>query len=357
MERLIALMSLTLGVAQADEIRQVPLEPGLVMVSALHWEAGDREQVVTLQQKSANGVTYGWSTTQRGADGKPEELQFRRFVRAVDLDKATRLHTVYWTFDNADYPGYTAWSLSSAIFDALLAGGDVPFMIVDLKHEEEGVEGVINGLTRQTRRLKGQLRLASKEAQSFSLLYNGARTTVPALRASGRFLADGKTEPVDIWFFADRAHPLLLKSTKGGSVWQLVRIETPQEQPARKLEQQLAKNCRVEIPGVYFAFATADLDSASDRALAAVAQLLRGHPDWTVSIEGHTDSIGSDAANLKLSEARADAVRRNLIDRQGVATGRLKAVGHGETRPRETNETLEGRARNRRVELVRPCGA
>jgi outer membrane protein OmpA-like peptidoglycan-associated protein len=141
----------------------------------------------------------------------------------------------------------------------------------------------------------------------------------------------------------------------GKDVWQLVRIETPQEPPARTLEHALTQNCRAELPGIYFDFATADLDAQSGRTLAAVAQVLGGHPDWSVAIEGHTDNIGSDPSNAKLSHARADAVRTSLTQRYSIPAGRLKAVGFGETRPRESNDTLEGRARNRRVELVRPC--
>jgi len=77
--------------------------------------------------------------------------------------------------------------------------------------------------------------------------------------------------------------------------------------------------------------------------------------DWPVTIEGHTDSIGTSAANQSLSQRRAAAVRDRLANR-GVAAARLRAVGYGQTKPRETNTTVEGRARNRRVELLRPCG-
>jgi outer membrane protein OmpA-like peptidoglycan-associated protein len=141
----------------------------------------------------------------------------------------------------------------------------------------------------------------------------------------------------------------------GQDVWQIVRIETPKDKPVRTLEQQLSKNCRVELPGIYFDFGTANLDAQSDSTLATLAQVLGAHPDWSVAIEGHTDNIGSDASNAALSQARADAVRTSLTQRYAIAAGRLKAQGFGETRPREANETLEGRARNRRVELARPC--
>lgn len=86
--------------------------------------------------------------------------------------------------------------------------------------------------------------------------------------------------------------------------------------------------------------------------LDTVAQVLRDYPDITIEVQGHTDSRGSDAHNLRLSQARADAVREYLI-RAGIAPHRLTARGYGETMPIESNATREGRDMNRRVEFHR----
>ena len=91
----------------------------------------------------------------------------------------------------------------------------------------------------------------------------------------------------------------------------------------------------------------------SKPTLQEIAELLRKHVDWDLAIEGHTDSIGSDAANLDLSRRRAAAVKNVLTSNHGIDASRLSTGGHGEARPRDRNDTLEGRARNRRVELVR----
>jgi outer membrane protein OmpA-like peptidoglycan-associated protein len=122
------------------------------------------------------------------------------------------------------------------------------------------------------------------------------------------------------------------------------------------IETSFEANCRVELPGIYFAFNSAELDPASDRTIAALARMLARHPNWKPTIEGHTDSIGSARANQLLSKRRAEAVRNRLVTAHQVDGEKLSATGYGASRPREPNTTIEGRARNRRVELVRDCG-
>ena len=79
------------------------------------------------------------------------------------------------------------------------------------------------------------------------------------------------------------------------------------------------------------------------------------NPTWSVTIEGHTDSIGTRASNLDLSKRRAAAVVNALVTRFHVSAARLSSAGFGDTRPIAPNSTIEGRARNRRVELARQC--
>ena len=90
-------------------------------------------------------------------------------------------------------------------------------------------------------------------------------------------------------------------------------------------------------------------------SLSEIAGVLTRETGWRITIEGHTDDFGTDTYNQDLSARRAAAVRDALVRDFGVAAGRLTTTGFGETRPRETNETIAGRARNRRVELVRDC--
>jgi outer membrane protein OmpA-like peptidoglycan-associated protein len=86
--------------------------------------------------------------------------------------------------------------------------------------------------------------------------------------------------------------------------------------------------------------------------VAQIAALLNGHADLKLSIEGHTDNVGTPAANKTLSEQRAQAVMAAVL-KGGVAASRVSAVGWGQEKPIADNRSEEGRAKNRRVEIVK----
>ena len=105
------------------------------------------------------------------------------------------------------------------------------------------------------------------------------------------------------------------------------------------------------LRNVFFNTASYELLPASDTELDKLVRLLRGNPSLRIELGGHTDNVGNDAANQKLSEQRANAVREHLIG-QGIDPERIQARGYGEARPMATNETEEGRALNRRTEVT-----
>jgi OOP family OmpA-OmpF porin len=82
-----------------------------------------------------------------------------------------------------------------------------------------------------------------------------------------------------------------------------------------------------------------------------IAKVMKDNPNMTIHLEGHTDSVGTEKYNQGLSERRANAIKKALIERTMAEPARLKAVGYGEAKPIMTNETKEGRAKNRRVDL------
>ena len=106
----------------------------------------------------------------------------------------------------------------------------------------------------------------------------------------------------------------------------------------------------IQLKGVTFEFNKARLRPDSKTVLDTVVEIMKRYPDMQVEVAGHTDNVGTDAYNQKLSERRAQAVRQYLID-AGIASGNMTAVGYGEKEPIATNDTDEGRELNRRVEL------
>lgn len=109
----------------------------------------------------------------------------------------------------------------------------------------------------------------------------------------------------------------------------------------------------VEVTGIFFDTGKSELKSESQAAIAEVAKLLAADPALKVHVVGHTDNVASLDLNLKLSQARAQAVVQALVAKHGVAADRLNGQGVGPLAPVASNSSEEGRAKNRRVELVK----
>ena len=112
----------------------------------------------------------------------------------------------------------------------------------------------------------------------------------------------------------------------------------------KKLRESLA-NTAVDVER------NSTLNANAQNALAAAAQTLTQYPDTTLTVNGHTDNTGSDAINDPLSQRRAQAVASYLQSR-GVSASRMNIFGHGSRQPIASNATVEGRAQNRRVEIL-----
>ncbi|MCE5364739.1 OmpA family protein [Pseudomonas anguilliseptica] len=132
----------------------------------------------------------------------------------------------------------------------------------------------------------------------------------------------------------------------GASEEQVVVVEEVVEEVA---VAEPAEAVRVELD-VKFDFDKAQVKPESYGDIKNLADFLTQYPQTTTVVEGHTDSVGSDAYNQKLSERRANAVRDVLVNQYGVGADRVNAVGYGETRPVADNTSADGRAVNRRVE-------
>ena len=126
-------------------------------------------------------------------------------------------------------------------------------------------------------------------------------------------------------------------------------VETVEPAPMVEEPEPVAEPVRVELD-VKFDFDRAEVKQDSMADIRDLADFMKQYGQTTTVVEGHTDSIGTDAYNQRLSERRANAVRDVLVNQHGLDASRIDAVGYGESRPVADNSTEEGRAINRRVE-------
>jgi len=121
---------------------------------------------------------------------------------------------------------------------------------------------------------------------------------------------------------------------------------------AAALANDLNRTGHASVYGIYFDTGKADIKPESDAALKEITKLLQQDPKLKLHVVGHTDNVGTLASNMDLSRRRADAVARALMTKYQIAALRLTAEGVGPLAPVASNKSEEGRAKNRRVELV-----
>jgi OmpA-OmpF porin, OOP family len=188
-----------------------------------------------------------------------------------------------------------------------------------------------------------------------------ARNYQNAVKSIGGEILDDR--PAGGW------HETTLRTKKDGKeTWIFVKAEGPGEYwlfiAERQAMQQdvtvdatamangLTAKGSVALYGIFFDTGKSDVKPESEPALKEIAKLLTGSTALKVFIVGHTDMVGDAATNMKLSQARADAVVAVLVAKHGIAAARLVAFGNGPYAPVASNKTDEGRGKNRRVELV-----
>jgi outer membrane protein OmpA-like peptidoglycan-associated protein len=168
--------------------------------------------------------------------------------------------------------------------------------------------------------------------------------SVPNWWVNGSVVVDGR----EVWAQAERGN---------GKIW--LRIVEKQAMAqhvvadAASFRNDLKATGHVAVYGIYFDTGKSVLKPESAPALQEVAKLLAADAALRLWVVGHTDSVGSADANMKLAQARADAVVAALTTTHGVAPARLKGYGVGPLAPVASNDSDEGRAKNRRVELVK----
>jgi outer membrane protein OmpA-like peptidoglycan-associated protein len=384
------------------------------LVTAVNGGSGDYESIKTLKSVTATEARIHYSAEKMDYGDMfsvdPPRLRSyvsKRIQRLEDIRTSRQYLQQFDTNIPEDVPGMTSLGTSSVVLSELKQQGHADFsfaifwgFIVPPSLNREEPTSVYRS------QLPGQAKVLSSTPEQISVLVNGVPTALPAIHVGGNFLGYVS----EFWFLDQADNPLTLRYRIGVDE---IKPKTPEERKdcesqtkiagyvpqhclkldggdqsnldlvkisftcavapppggagggagagsgtgtpsgVAKLEASLLKEGRAEIPDIFFRSGSNEIREESEASLLVIAEVLKRHPDWKLSVEGHTDSLLADDFNQKLSERRAAAVKQALVTRYGIVAARLTTQGFGETKPRAANDTLAGRARNRRVELVR----
>lgn len=405
------------GAALAAETQVgIPLCPGLQITTAINQVNGDYESIKTIESATDKALRLKYASERLDTDmlgghfGEIQKTTVYRSLLLKDLSSATLYQQRYFQGMPETIPGSTSIGISADTLKKLKAGEGVEISISNAYNGEFGIDENVrpNAYDFQT---PGTITRVEAKPVMFSVLVNGVTKELPVIHAMGDFAGD----KAEFFFLDDAANPLTLKFRIGidavqppnkeaieqcqemakaapeiaklmctgntkpsdSEVLQVVSISyrcsapppvvaaaTAAQAPAApttpalstgasELEQTLAEEKPAQIYDIHFSFNSADIRDESLPRLKEIADVMKRHPDWRLTVNGHTDNIASDNYNLDLSKRRAAAVKDALVKRYAIDGARLTTAGFGESQPQDTNNTLEGRARNRRVELVR----
>jgi outer membrane protein OmpA-like peptidoglycan-associated protein len=359
---------------------RIPLRVGLTIVTAISDRQGDYESIKRFESEDGTALRMKYSNEHPKPkdmfgdpnDNSPRPLvsvtSYRNILRK-DLGDSTSYLQQFAPppLVPETFPGATAVGVSATVLNNLKTQGrsqitifQAPFVpTIPIKVDRQPGE--------MDFRESGTISRVEPNPVPVPVIVNGKLYNLPAIHAKGLLVGDQS----EFYFLDDPQNPLALRYQIGKASLTVIKIDFPGDMQfsssetsnakqqastsdASQMEQTLAKTGHVDVYGIYFSFNSDKIRDESQRVLKEIADILTKHPDWKLSVDGHTDNIGgSGASNLDLSNRRAAAVKKALVEQYHINPGRLATAGHGASMPKATNDTLEGRALNRRVELVR----
>ncbi|HSI47273.1 MAG TPA: OmpA family protein [Ideonella sp.] len=361
----------------AETVPRIPFVAGLSTVHAIIETRGDYEAIATVLSVDDHGYRLEFSAEVPAASGHGTKML--RILRAVPTEDRRHARAMRAWFQEGDpevFDGTTP-ELSADVLHELRDTGAAAVKVIVPRESPAAAAGNsrpgparLPGLPKEPdlsplqnllaanptgmRRLSGTLRRVEPGSVPVSVLVNGRPVALPTIHVIGRLSdAEGGSD-FEMHILDDEDNLLILRSRRAGLASATLRIDFPLPLASPDtLENRLKRNEVAEVYGIFFAFGSDQIRPESERALQEIAVAMKQHKDWTLQVDGHTDSVGGSDANLGLSKRRADAVRAALVARHGIAAERLRTDGRGASQPKATNATPEGRARNRRVALRR----
>ena len=348
----------------AQSAARIPLQPGTVVTTSWGMLNGDVESRESVLSVDPSSVSLSSTTGEYKDDDNHNWPSSKSKQTVCNEDFATS--NTYATVTGGAAPeiihGQTRLRLSDKSFQEVRSTGRTYLVYWDAMttgqdNEKPNHEG-------------GLLTRVEPQDVAYPMIVNDQRVTLPAIHLAGVMASIGKdprpmkdrpmhTE-ADVYVIDDPLDPLVLLLKLKDPVLhdnkfriEDTKIDFVVPHPVNLVEKQLTEQKRAVTYGIYFDFNKDTIKPESEPVLKEIVQAMTDNPDWKLTVEGNTDNIGGDSYNLDLSRRRAAAVKQTLVSRYHIAADRLTTDGFGSSHPIETNDTLEGRARNRRVELTR----
>jgi outer membrane protein OmpA-like peptidoglycan-associated protein len=390
----------------------VPLCPGLTVVTAVAQPQGDYESIKTIEAADSKQVRLKYSAEVMQPwwqHPHPELVRTvtHRTILTSELESAHSYNQLFVSGESStESPsGATAIGTSAAVLKELKTTGESVLNLCGAAGDgmmTDPATGQLHSVRGCYNFLHNTLKRAGNEPVRLRVLMNGVPADLPAVHARADqgerdefFFLDDERNPLTLAFrLGIGGIPALPPSVRercetlgkqgrygldgyscdlpnGGDrdVLRVVKIETkcealangspasgkgvPASGGAAALEKSLSESETVDLYSIYFSFNSDEIRDESEPTLNEIAEVLRKHTDWKLRVAGHTDGIGNDEKNLDLSKRRSVAVKDALVKRYKIDAGRLSTTGFGKSQPKDTNDTIEGRARNRRVELMK----
>lgn len=374
---------------------KVPLRESLKLIHAgSDVLRGDYESIYTVDrvtnqlvhihasQEFPNGDTLAKMLSQGIKNEDSHRIECGRTILVADIESSAETDGYFCREKREEkHPGTTAMSLSKKTLEQLKSTGQTEFTLHEdpLKTVLKSFKNAMNsgsGASQdaasadllkkimnfapagynddtqsvETPAIKGTLSRVGTTDMAFPVLINDQPAQVPVMHLVLKSPESDKEG--HLYVLDDADNPLIMavaSATEGHE--QIIKIYWPV--PKNDLEEELEKTGRAKVYDIYFDFRSDSMRPESRKIVGQIAMIMRDHPDWKLSIEGHTDNIGGDAYNLDLSKRRAANVKESLVKSFSIEPDRLTTAGFGASSPVDTNDTIEGRARNRRVELSR----
>ncbi|MGD9805473.1 MAG: OmpA family protein [Hyphomicrobiaceae bacterium] len=329
-------LALALQIHSTQAIAQGPfaLHEGQRLITHFTNEFGrDADATTTIASVSSSMIQLSYSSSRGLNVGRSISVSDRQTADAYVLGFAPRMPEFI--------PNSTSLGISARVLETLRSTGAASLTLIH---------------SAQLERIDCSLR-ADEIDIKIPMIIEDRVASIPAVKARIQCEADGQRGRGELIIANDVNNPVLIESFLHFSWEERPRTERITRVVAgpglhRDMVHSLRTLGTYDIYGLHFNFDESSLRPDTAQLVGEIAQMLKENPSWIIRIAGHTDSVGGDEYNQRLSTARAESVRRALIE-EGIDSARVAAVGYGASRPISGNDSLVGRAMNRRVEFRR----